>query len=114
MNIKPKNNIEFISFNDGICDIYYIDESGERVYKYKNLGFSSRILGYKRAFTAASSQVQVDRVIRIPQVRFIDNHDTIEIKGVGRYNIELVQDINITNPFCKDLTLRQLEMFEVK
>lgn len=112
MKIKT-DNIDFVSFDDGICNIYTEDEDGNRIEKYKNLGFSNRVLGFKRYFTAAANQVKTDRVIRIPQVPGLDTHDTIEISGIGKYSIELVQSIFDTNPPSIDLTLRQLEMFEV-
>jgi hypothetical protein len=109
MKIKS-NNIEFVSFSDGICDIYSEDEEGNITDKYNRLGFSNRILGFKRYFTAAANQVNVNKVIRVPQVPNIDNHDTLKIKGLGKFSIELVQTINDTNPKCIDLTLKQLEM----
>lgn len=111
--MKIKTGIEFISFSDGICDIYAEDEEGTREYKYSNLGFSNRVLGFKRYYAAAAAQVQTNAVIRIPQVPGVDNHDTLEIKGVGKYDVELVQLIYETNPPSIDLTLRQLEMFVV-
>lgn len=110
MKIKV-DNIEFISFSDGICDIYSEDEEGNKVGKYTNLGFSNRVLGFKRYFTAAANQIQVNRVIRIPPVPNIDNHDTVEVKNVGKYSVELAQVVFDTNPPSIDLTLRQLEMF---
>jgi hypothetical protein len=112
MKIKTEN-IEFASFSDGVCDIYSEDDTENRVFKYIGLGFDNRVLGFKRYFTAAANQVQVNRVIRIPQVPGIDNHDTVEVKGMGKYSIELIQSIFDTNPPSIDLTLRQLEMFEV-
>lgn len=112
MKIKA-DNIEFISFSDGVCDIYTEDEEGNKTYKYNGLGFSNRVLGYNRAFAAKAAQVQANAVIRIPQVSGIDMHDTLEIKGLGKYDIELVQNIFNTNPLSIDLTLKQLEMFEV-
>lgn len=113
MKIKTEN-IEFISFSDGICDIYTEDEECNKTYKYNSLGFSNRILGYNRMFAAKAVQVQTNAVIRIPQVSGIDVHDTLEIKGLGKYDIELAQNIFETNPPSIDLTLRQLEMFEVE
>lgn len=113
MKIKI-DNIEFISFSDGVCDIYTEDEEGNKSNKYTNLGFSNRVLGFNRHFAAKAVQVQTSRVIRIPQVPNIDNHDILEIKDIGKYDIELSQYIYDTNPSCIDLTLRQLEMFEVK
>ena len=101
-----KRKIEFISFSDGVCDIYEETEEGEKKYKYRSLG-------YKRYFAAKAAQVQTNAVIRIPEVKGINSHDTLVINGIGRYDIELIQRVNDSNPICLDLTLRQLEMFEV-
>lgn len=107
------SNIEFTSFSDGICDIYTEDEEGQKNYKFKGLGFSDRVLGFNRHFAAKAVQVQANAVIRIPKVPGINIHDIIEIKNQGRYDIELAQNIKDSNPLSIDLTLRQLEMFEV-
>jgi len=112
MKIKT-DNIEFISFSDGICDIYSEDEEGTKDYKYRALGFSNRALGYNRVFAAKAVQIQANAVIRIPQVPNVSIHDIIEIKGLGKYDIELTQNKLDTNPLSIDLTLRQLEMFVV-
>mgnify|MGYP000880601702 CR=1 FL=1 len=112
MKIKM-DNIEFVSFSDGVCDIYSEDEEGTKTYKYKSLGFTNRVLGYNRAFAAQAVQVKANAVIRIPQLRNIDTHDTVEVKDIGKYDVELVQNIFDTNPPSVDLTLRQLEMFGV-
>lgn len=111
--MKIKTDTEFTSFSDGVCDIYTIDDDKNKMDKYTGLGFSNRVLGYNRVFVAAANQVMANRVIRIPQIYNIDNHDTVEIKGVGKYSVELVQSIYDTNPPSIDLTLRQLEMFKV-
>ncbi|WP_066679331.1 hypothetical protein [Clostridium septicum] len=112
--MKIKNsNIQFESFNDGICDIYEEDEEGNKKYKYKGLKFSKRVLGFNRFFAAKAVQVKTNAVIRIPQIKGINNHDTLLLKGLGVYSIELIQEIDTTNPRCLDLTLNQLEMFEV-
>lgn len=111
--VQIKNKIEFLSFTDGICDIYEENDDGEKNYKYRGLGFTERVLGYKRYFAAKAAQVQTNAVIRIPDIKGINIHDTLEIKGVGRYNIELIQNVSDSNPKSLDLTLRQLEIFEV-
>lgn len=110
MKIKV-NNIEFVSFSDGICDIYTEDEEGNKIYRYRNLGYSDRILGFKRAYTAKSVQSKANAVIRIPKLPGIDNHDTLEIRDKGRYEIEMIQVFNETNPPSIDLTLSQLEVY---
>lgn len=112
MKIKM-DNIEFVSFSDGVCDIYTEDEEGTLTYKHKGLGFTNRVLGYNRVFAAQAVQAKANAVIRIPQVKGIDTHDVVEIKGIGKYDIELVQNIFDTNPPSVDLTLRRLEMFGV-
>lgn len=102
--MKIKTETEFISFNDGICDIFSEDEEGLPINKYNNLGFSKRVLGFKRYFEAAARQVDINRVIRIPQLAGIDNYDFVKI-GTTKYEVKMVQEIYDTNPLCIDLTL---------
>lgn len=111
--MKIESPTEFVSFSDGVCSIYSTDEQGNKVIKHASLGFSNRILGFRRVFAARAVQVQANAVIRIPQVPGVSAHDTVEITGVGRYDVEMVQPIFETNPPSTDLTLRQLEMFTV-
>lgn len=113
MKIKIPN-IEFSCFKDGLCDIYTEDEEGNKSYKVRGLGFENRVLGFGRHYAAKAVQVRTDAVIRIPKLPGIDSHDTLEITNLGKYDIELIQDILDSNPLSLDLTLRQLEMFEVK
>lgn len=110
MQIKI-DNIKFNSFSDGVCDIYTEDEEENKTIKYSSLGFDNKTLGYNRVFVAKAAQTQVNSVIKIPRVPGIDVHDTVEIKGIGKYDIELSQEILTDNPQSTLLTLRQLEMF---
>jgi len=112
MKIKVPN-IEFTSFSDGVCDIYTEDEEGKRNYKFRGLGYEERVLGFNRHFAAKAVQVQANAVIRIPKVPGIDLHDSVDLLNIGKYDIELAQNIKDSNPPSIDLTLRQLEMFEV-
>ncbi|GCD13192.1 hypothetical protein [Clostridium tagluense] len=103
--MKIKTDTEFISFSDGICNIFTTDEDNERVpNKYTNLGFANRVLGFKRYFEASARQINVNRVIRIPQLPGIDNFDYVEIDSVI-YGVKMVQPIHDTNPLSMDLTL---------
>lgn len=100
-------NIEFESFSDGICDIYTEnDDDKEPISKYKGLGFTERILGYKRYFTANSVQLEINRLIRIPKLINIDTYDKVKI-GEAEYNIILIQDIKDSNPLSIDLNLQR-------
>jgi hypothetical protein len=103
--MKIKMDTEFISFTDGVCNIFTTDDEGERLpNKYSNLGFSKRVLGFKRYFEASARQIDINRVIRIPQLPGIDNYDFVEIDSV-KYGVKMVQEIYDTNPPCIDLTL---------
>ncbi|NFH89763.1 hypothetical protein FDA33_06025 [Clostridium botulinum] len=108
----PNRKVEFQAYKDGICNIYYEDEEGQKTYKYTDLNFNKRVLGFNRHYAAKAVQVQTDMVIRIPLVSNINNHDLLNIKGVGKFSIELVQDKFECNPPSLDLTLRQLEVHE--
>lgn len=112
MKIKT-DNIEFESFNDGICDIYTEDDEGKKNYKYKHLGYSDRTLGYNRVFAAKAVQEQINAVIRIPLLINVNEHDIVKIENIGRFEIQLAQVKLETNPQSIDLTLKQLEMFKV-
>ena len=104
MKIKI-DNIEFSNFNDGVCNIFTIDEDGKRTTnKYTNLGFANRILGFKRYFEANAREIDINRVIRIPQLSNIDNYDYVEIDGTT-FGVKMVQPIYDTNPLSMDLTL---------
>lgn len=113
MKIKSKN-IEFTSFSDGICNIYFEDEEGNKIYKYESLGFENRTLGYGRYFAAKSVNIQTNCIIRIPKITGIDNYDIVEILGKGKYKVEMIQMIYTTIPLSIDLTLKQLEIWEGK
>lgn len=106
MKIKT-NNIEFVSFSDGICNIHTIDEEGNKIYKYKNLGFSKCILGYKRFWAAAANQMEINKVIKIPQLSNVDTYDKVQINDID-YDIKLIQSKFETNPPSIDLTLQQV------
>ena len=50
--MKIKTPTEFIPFKDGVCNIYTENEEDEKVYKYKNIYFNNKTLGFKRAYAA--------------------------------------------------------------
>lgn len=108
MKIKVPN-IQFIAFNDGICDIYTEDEEGNKTYKYEKLNFSNKTLGYGRYFTALSENIKVDRVIKIPLVTNINSQDICSI-GNNVFSIELIQETDDTNPRSMILTLKGLSI----
>ena len=99
-------------YPDGLCTNYTLDEAGNRTDKMVGLNFQDRVLGFKRYFTAQAIQVKIDRIIRIPHIIGIDNHDRVEIIDVGTFEIQMAQTIFDSNPASIDLTLKQLEIFD--
>ena len=103
--MKIKADTEFVSYNDGVCDIYTNDDNGEPISKYKSLGFTERVLGFNRFYAAAANQMAISKVIRIPKLDNIDTFDHVNINGMA-YDIKLVQTIYDANPPSIDLTLQ--------
>ncbi|MFL0197001.1 hypothetical protein ACJDU8_15750 [Clostridium sp. WILCCON 0269] len=103
--MKIKTPTEFIPFSDGVCNIYTIDDNESKTYKYENLGFTNRVLGFKRFFEAQGNKMAISKVIRIPQLNNIDTYDHVEI-GSEVYDIKIVQKMHDTNPVSLDLTLQ--------
>ena len=113
--MKIKTETEFLSFSDGVCSIYTKDYDDNKIVpnKYTSLGFNNRILGFKRYFEAAANQIEINRVIRIPNVPGITNYDFVEIDeglGIINYGVKMVQIIYDTNPLSIDLTLDKARM----
>lgn len=108
--MKPKvNNIEFIAFEDGICDIYIQDDDNITPnYKYEKLGFSKKILSYNRYFASNSVNNKISKVISIPLVSGIDAHDTVKIDDI-EYDLILAQEIYTSNPPSITLSLERKE-----
>lgn len=108
--MKPKiNNIEFIAFEDGICDIYVQDDDNIiPKYKYEKLGYSKKILSYNRYFSANSTNSKISKVISIPLVSGIDAHDTVKIDDI-EYDLLLAQEIYTSNPPSITLSLEKKE-----
>lgn len=103
------NNIEFIAFEDGICDIYILDDDNINPnYKYKKLGFSKKVLSYNRYFASNSVNSKISKVISVPLVSGIDAHDTVKIDNV-EYNLILAQEIYTSNPPSITLSLEKKE-----
>lgn len=101
--MKIKTDIDFISFSDGICDIYTEDD----VIKYKNLAFSNRALGIKRIFEASANLMVINKVIRIPLLNNIDTYDHVIINKIN-YEIKIIQPIYDSTPQSIDLSLQKI------
>jgi hypothetical protein len=104
--MKIKTPTEFLTFNDGYCDIFEVkgNQLGE---KKMTLCYGDRTVGMKRYFAARTATVEINRLIHVPRQLSITAKDNVMI-GTARYKIEQVQHLNDTNPPATVLTLRQI------
>lgn len=108
--MKIKTPTEFNPFKDGICSIFTMDEEDEnKTYKYEEICFDNKTIGYKRVYAAKAAQSNISKVISIPLINGIDNLDYVEIVGENcYYSIEVVQELQNSNPPSINLTLEKV------
>jgi hypothetical protein len=104
--MKIKTPTEFLTFNDGICDIYNV--KGNKISdKLMTLCFGDRTVGMKRYYAARAATVEINRLIQVPQQLSITASNRVVIDN-NEYKIEQVQQLNNTNPPVTVLTLRKI------
>lgn len=104
--MKIKTPTEFLTFNDGICDIYNV--KGNKVSdKLMTLCFGDRTVGMKRYYAARAATVEINRLIQVPQQKTITASNRVVIED-AEYKIEQLQQLNDTNPPATVLTLRKI------
>lgn len=99
------SNIQFERFSDGVCDIYTETSDGNYSPKYSKVGFTKRTIGIQRHFIADAYHKKVDKVIRIPRVPILEYFDIVKIDEI-LYSIELIQELEDTNPISYQLNLK--------
>ncbi|SCL88016.1 hypothetical protein [Sporanaerobacter sp. PP17-6a] len=104
--MKIKTPTEFQTFNDGICDIYTV-KTNKIDEKIMSLRFGDRTVGMKRYYTARAANVDINRLIQIPQQLSITSLNRAVIEN-NEYKIEQVQHIKDTNPPVTILTLKRI------
>ena len=104
--MKIQTPTEFLTFNDGSCDIYSV--SGNKLgNKIMTLCFGNRTVGMKRFYAARAASTEINRLIHIPLREDVttENRAVIE-KAV--YKIEQSQNLYDTNPRVTVLTLHRI------
>lgn len=112
MKLKPLNQ----SFNDGIVNIYKVDNIAEPgdmkkvgiVLKCKR-NYERRQAGLTRIYLAKQDMTEIERVIRTPWIDEISIHDVAVTEDGVQYDISIIQDALDIQPWGKDLTLSRLE-----
>lgn len=112
-----KKKATFETFNDGIVNIYKLNDVSEPGMKpnlkpdlHKKCHFGYRTIGVKRHYEAAQAQVRLDEMIQIPIDRAISTQDIAVIQEV-QYNIKQVQHKMDTMPKTSLLSLTILEAY---
>ena len=107
--MQPKTPTPMQCFNSGVCSFHSENEDGNLACKLPNIRFCERTVGFKRFFTAAAAQTEIQRVIRVPRLGSISPHDVVLINGVT-YRIVQLQHVVEVVPSVMDISLRQVEM----
>lgn len=112
--MKIKTPIEFLTFNDGVLNLYETDDEDEIVKNtLKTHRFGNRIIGVKRYFAARTNDVELSKVIHVHKDLTITPQKAAVI-GETRYNIVQVQQLSETNPSVTVLSLEQRGRYEGK
>lgn len=104
--MKIKTPTEFLTFNDGLCDIYNVN-SNKISDKVITLCYGNRTIGIKRYYAARAATIEINKLIQIPQQLDITPSNRVVI-GNDEFKIEQVQQLNDTNPPVTVLTLRKI------
>lgn len=116
---RPKHEITQ-AFNDGIVAIYDICDAArpgyapqEKLTEKIKLRFAEQRLGIQRIYQSKQAQVEISRVIRVPQAGGVSPQDVALLEG-KQYRIDTVQKVMEVYPPCVDLALVKIEQeFEV-
>lgn len=101
------------TFNDGIVYLYEVDEKGKMQDKPAvKLRFQNRVVGEMQYYTAKAADVKIDRRIRTPMYKKIDDEKADCYYAVIEktvYKIKRAQHYQDTIPCVTDLTLQCIQ-----
>ena len=105
------NKAQFLSFNDGVADIYDVENKSESgnspkeslSFKVK-LRFYENTVGMTRFYEAKQAKVDIKRVITVPLIKTVTTQDVVVING-QEYKIAQKQERSDTRPPSMLLTL---------
>lgn len=108
---RPDNEITQ-SFNDGLVTVYRLTDAAQPGYQPQptmtpvtTLRFAELRLGIQRYYAAAQNQIQIERVIRVPNNGKISTQDVAVTNDGSHYRIDLIQTADGVYPPSVDLTL---------
>lgn len=105
------------TFNDGIVNIYSVGNIAEPGNKPKDgltikvsaLRYDERIVGMSRFWAAKQENTKIERLIRAPKIKSVEQHDVVVLEG-SQYDIVQIQYPQDVDPPSMDLSLERLEV----
>lgn len=111
---RPDNEISQ-TFNSGVCTVYTQRDTAHPGYQPRPelerkvfLRYEEQRLGLNRYYAARQTDVEVERVIRVPQgpsASIPTPRDVVRTENGIYYRIDMVQTLPGVWPPCLDLTL---------
>lgn len=111
MSLK-KQKTEFLTFNDGIANIFDTDDNDDIInHSRKVYAFGTRSIGVKRFYAAFQNDIELEKVIHIHYLPDMTTQKAVVINNT-RYKVEQVQHFKDTRPRCTVLSLSQRGLYE--
>lgn len=113
MHLKPNRPAHDVTqpFSCGIVKIFRVTDEAPPGFRprptrvlIETLRYEERTLGLTRFYAAKETQVEVQRVIRVPRRRGVSPQDIAVTEDGSAYRIDLIQSVDISPP-SMDLTL---------
>lgn len=110
---RPRENGISQSYNDGLVDIYRVEDTAKPGYKPApalilkgTLAFSEQSVGIQRDYLARQNQIQIEKILRVPHGFPVDSQDVAIIRGTDtQYRIDRATKARDVYSPSLDLTL---------
>lgn len=105
------------TFNDGIVNIYSIDNIAELgnlpkeglTFKVGPLHYEERTVGMSRFWTAKQANAKIEQMLRVPRINSISAQDiAIPVDGEQYKIIQIQYPKDVSTP-CMDLSLERID-----
>lgn len=114
---RPRNDGTVTqSYNDGVVTICCVTDAAKPGFKPQpslalkmELRYEERRLGLQRYYEGRQNQVQIERVLRVPQRPGLSSQDVAITEDGEQYRIDLVQTATDVYPPSMDLTLARVD-----
>lgn len=114
---RPRNDgMVTQSYNDGVVTICCVTDAAKPGFKPQpslalkmELRYEERRLGLQRYYEGRQNQVQIERVLRVPQRPGLSSQDVAITEDGEQYRIDLVQTVTDVYPPSMDLTLARVD-----